>query len=196
MSEPYVFDESKQGVLYILELETTLPYAYWSVNQYNNWEGGWWPRESNASIRKKKPKEQFIKIGYSTRTYDYDRYEDRKWQMEKEGLRIIDELRVYEMRDPWHKEMEYDLFPSGLLWNPAKGGDGPPKSEWKKKYDYDPMWCAFSGSSECYVPELKQELDVIDDMVSEYVSRKIDETIIKMEEDIEKMKGEKNVWNN
>ena len=40
-SQPLYFEKDKQGVLYIIELETTRPYAYWSVNQYNNWEGGW-----------------------------------------------------------------------------------------------------------------------------------------------------------
>ena len=174
MSTPY-FEENKQGVLYILELETTLPYAYWSVCSWNNWEGAWVsrpPAYNNAGGKKKKPKERFLKIGYSTRKYDDDRYETRKWQFERQGLRIVDECRVYEMRDPWHSLCETDLH-----------------NHWREKFGYMPMWQGFSGYTECYVPELKQELDVIDDMVRVSVNRKIDETIIQLEED-------RNVWNN
>ena len=163
----YTLDESKQGVLYILELETTNRYAYWST-----WADKWWHRERSHTTRKRVSKECFIKIGHSTRRYDYDTYERRKHHFELNGLRIVDECRVYEMRNPWHSYCETDLH-----------------NHWREKFGYMPMWQGFSGYTECYVPELKQKLDVIDDMVRVSVNRLIDERISLLEED-------RNVWNN
>ena len=160
MSTPYELDESKQGVLYILELETTNRYAYWST-----WADKWWHRERSHTTRKRVRTEHFIKIGHSTRRYDYDTYERRKHHFELHGLRIVDECRVYEMRE-WHSAIENELH-----------------AHWSEEFGYEPMWQGFSGYTECYVPELKSKLNVIDDMVRESVNRYIDEQIDLLESD-------------
>lgn len=180
MSTPY-FDESKQGVLYVLELETTKPYIAWWSTYYEMY----WHRERGHTERRHVGKERFIKIGYSTRKehYETDSFEWRKNKYNREGVRVVDVLRVYEMRQ-WEYEIEQELHDhwSKECWTDLS-------VYLSKSYKYTPMWKGFSGYTECYVPELKSKLNVIDDMVRGSVNRRIDETIRKLEED-------RNVWNN
>ena len=188
MSTPYTgkqpegfFDESKQGVLYVLELETTKPYIAWWSNYFEDW----WHRERSHTERKHVGKERFIKIGYSTRRehYETDSFEWRKNKYNREGVRVVDVLRVYEMRE-WQSEIEQEMH---RYWSKECWFDW--RSHVRKKYKYWPKWKGFSGYTECYVPELKNKLNVIDDMVRGAVMRRIDEKITKLMED-------RNVWNN